>query len=77
MLGSIYNHKGKTLTLKMTTLALNPGIRHHLQLFRERFAEKVHATLPKDIVGGKKFTALQRNLKEWHGRLPLRYVCEC
>ena len=24
MVGSIYNHKGKTLTLKMTTLALNP-----------------------------------------------------
>ena len=68
MVGSIYNHKGKTLTLKMTTLTSNPGIRRRLQLFRERFSEKVHATLPKGIVGGKKFTALQGNLKEWHER---------
>ena len=37
-----------------------PGI----QLFRERLSEKVHATIPKGIVGGFEFTVLQRNLKE-------------
>ena len=36
----------------------------HIQLFRERFSEKVHATIPKGIVGGFGFTVLQRNLKE-------------
>lgn len=44
MVGSIYNHKGKTLTLKMTTLALNPGIRRRLQLFQESFSEKPRAS---------------------------------
>ena len=37
-----------------------------IQLFRERLSEKVHATIPKGIVGGFEFTVLQRNLKEWH-----------
>ena len=36
----------------------------HLQLFRERLLEKVHATIPKGIVGGFEFTVLRRNLKE-------------
>ena len=35
-----------------------------LQPFRERFSEKVHATIPKGIVGGFEFLVLQRNLKE-------------
>ena len=35
-----------------------------IQLFRERLLEKVHATIPKGIVGGFEFTVLQRNLKE-------------
>ena len=35
-----------------------------IQLFRESLSEKVHATVPKGIVGGFKFTVLQRNLKE-------------
>ena len=35
-----------------------------MQLFRERLSEKVLATIPKGIVGGFKFTVLQRNLKE-------------
>ena len=35
-----------------------------IQLFRERLSEKVHATIPKGIVGGFKFTVLQRSLKE-------------
>ena len=35
-----------------------------LQLFRERLSEKVHATIPKGIVGGFEFTVFQRSLKE-------------
>ena len=35
-----------------------------LQLFRERLSEKVHATIPKGIVGGFEFSVFQRNLKE-------------
>ena len=46
------------------------------QLFLERLSEKVHATIPKGIVGGFVFTVFQRNLKEWHER-PWTYVCEC
>ena len=46
-----------------------------IQLFRERLSEKVHATIPKSIVGSFEFTVLQRNLKEWHER-PWAYVCE-
>ena len=38
--------------------------------------EKVHATIPKGIVGGLGFTVLQRILKEWHYK-PYTYVCEC
>ena len=34
---------------------------------------KVHATIPKGIVGGFEFTVLQRNLKKWHER-PWTYV---
>ena len=36
------------------------------------YFEKVHATIPKGIVGGFEFTVIQRNLKEWHERLCLR-----
>ena len=43
--------------------SLNFWIR--IQLFRERSSEKVHATIPKGIVGGFEFTVLQRNLKEF------------
>ena len=46
-----------------------------IQLFRDRLSEKVHATIPKGIVGSFKFTFLQRNLKEWHGT-PWIFVCE-
>ena len=35
-----------------------------IQLFRDRLSEKVHATIPKGLVGGFEFTVLQRNLKE-------------
>ena len=37
---------------------------YKIQLFRERLSEKVHATIPKGIVGGFEFTVFQRNLKE-------------
>ena len=47
-----------------------------LQLFREKLSEKVHATMPKGIVGGFEFTVLQRNLQEWHER-PWTYVYNC
>ena len=47
-----------------------------IQLFRERLLEKVHATIPKGIVGGFVCPVLQRKLKEWHER-PRTYVCEC
>ena len=36
----------------------------NIQLFRERLSEKVHATIPKGIVGGFEFTVIQRSLKE-------------
>ena len=38
----------------------------NIQLFRERLSEKMHATIPKGIVGGFECTVLQRNLKEWY-----------
>ena len=44
-----------------------------IQLFREGLSEKVHATIPKGIVGGFEYTILQRNLKEWHEK-PWTYV---
>ena len=51
------------------------GYPYYIQLFRERLSEKMHATIPKSIVGSFEFTVLQRNLKEWHER-PWLYVCE-
>ena len=44
-----------------------------LQLFRGRLSEKVHATIPKGIMGGFEFTVLQINFKKWHER-PWTYV---
>ena len=41
---------------------------YYIQPFRGRLSEKVHATIPKGIVGGFEFTVFQRNLKEWHER---------
>ena len=55
---------------------LTHGRCSRIHLFRERLLEKVHATIPKGIVGGFEFTVFQRNLKEWHRR-PRTYVCEC
>ena len=36
-----------------------------IQLFREVLSEKVHATIPKAIMGGFEFSVLQRNSKEF------------
>ena len=57
-------------------LFTNGELAHSQQLFRERLSEKVHATIPKSIVGGFEFTVLQINLKECHNR-PWTCVCEC
>ena len=46
------------------------------QLFRERLSEKVHATIPKSIVGGFELPVVPKNLKEWQ-EMPWTYVCEC
>ena len=51
---------------RKTKRPLEPNI--CIQLFRESLSEKVHATIPKGIVGGFEFNVLQRNLKEWHKR---------
>ena len=48
----------------------------YVQLFRERLSEKVHATIPKSILGGFGFIVLRKDLIEWHDR-PWTYVCEC
>ena len=34
-----------------------------IQLFRERLSEKVHASIPKGIVGGFEYSVFQRKLK--------------
>ena len=49
---------------------------NNIQLVRERLSEKVHATIPKGLVGGFQFTVFQKNFKEWHER-PWKYVSEC
>ena len=55
------------VSLALLSLRKNGGLPRSLciQLFRERLSEKVHATIPKGIVGGFEFTFLQRNLKEF------------
>ena len=47
-----------------------------IQLFQESLSEKVHAKIPKGIVGGFEFNVLPRNLKEWHKRPCLRLLKE-
>ena len=54
-------------TFKVNMLVIiNPSRTTDIQLFRERLSEKVHATIPKGIVGSFELSLLQRNLKEWH-----------
>ena len=68
-------HINKRTILAKTKFGRTAAKRSQIQLFRERLSEKVHATIPKGIVGGFEFTLLQRNLKERHVR-PWTYVCE-
>ena len=70
--------KRSILYIKIRTnpVPREPRRRSCIQLFRERSSEKVHATIPKGIVGGFEFNVLQRNLKEWHER-PWTSVCKC
>ena len=56
----LYSHANKThFPRKVLQLACferesfwNTEMTHCIQLFRERFSDKVHATIPKCIVGG-------------------------
>ena len=57
------NREGFTRSYKYTAISI-------------KVRKKVHATMPKGIVGGFEFTVLQRNLREWHER-PWTCVCEC
>ena len=70
--------RGEKVNLLILFSDLNPPSHNlfYIQLFRERLSKKLHATIPKGIVGGFEFTVLQRNLKEWHER-SWTYVCEC
>ena len=54
---------------------MSDGIGCIVYSYFEKGVKKVHATVPKGIVGGFKGTVLQRNLEEWYGR-PRTYVCE-
>ena len=47
-----------------------------IQLFRKRLSEKVHATIPKGIVGGFEITVLHRNFERM-AREAMDYVSEC
>ena len=70
--------RGEKVNLLNLILGLKSPVSQpsYIQLFRERLSKKVHATIPKGIVGGFEFTVLQRNLNEWHER-SWTYVCEC
>ena len=50
-----------------TAWALNAAQVRYTAILR-KVVRKVHATIPKGIVGGFEFTVVQRNLKEWHER---------
>ena len=58
------NHITLRLRVRCCVAALGVCMYVCIQLFRERLSEKVHATIPKGIVGGFEFSVLQRNLKE-------------
>ena len=70
--------RGEKVNLLILFSDLNPPSHNlfYIQLFRERLSKKLHATIPKGIVGGFEFTVLQRNLNEWHER-SWTCVCEC
>ena len=45
----------KTPNANVELMPLFTGIKENIQLFRQRLSEKVHATMPKGIVGGFEF----------------------
>ena len=47
-----------------------------IQLFRKRLSKKVHATIPRGIVGGFEITVLHRNFERM-AREAMDYVSEC
>ena len=47
-----------------------------IQLFRKTLSEKVHATIPKGIVGGFEINVLHRNFERM-AREAINYVSEC
>ena len=51
---------GKAMTVSSFTNKIDALLK---QLFREWLSEKVHAIIPKGIVGGFEFSVLHRNLK--------------
>ena len=66
------------LALVLTDKQTNESDKNTVELYTavsRKVVEKVHATIPKGIMGGFEFTVLQRNLKEWHER-PWTYVCK-
>ena len=62
------NGLNKKLTLEIAYTCIH--------LFRKRLSEKVHATIPKGIVGGFEITVLHRNFERM-AREAVDYVCEC
>ena len=58
-----FNSKGGGRGVRLLLISKWIGM-IYIQLFRERLSEKVHATIPKGVVGGFVSPVLQRNLKE-------------
>ena len=48
----------------VSKIQLKTYVKMCIQLFHERLSEKVHATIPKGIVGDFELTVFQRNFKE-------------
>ena len=48
----------------VSKIQLKTYVKMCIQLFQERLSEKVHATIPKGIVGDFELTVFQRNFKE-------------
>ena len=46
-----------------------------IQLFRERLSEKVHATIPKGIVGGFELTSSSMIFEKMARERPWTYLC--
>ena len=77
-----FSAKGLTYCVTIATVIFSLRAKAHLvfrwclQLFRERLSEKVHATIPKGIVGGFEITVLDRSFERM-AREAIDYVSEC